>query len=126
MRRRAVASIMAVLILVLATGPALAISAAVSPSYQSRAYGQTAIWGAGWGEHSPYDVTWKYGDGATWSRTNTTLVSQGFSRAFFPCPYAKTYYQNLWVKERPTGATISVNASTYVTSVSYCPEGHES
>lgn len=121
MRYRGAALIAVVLILTLA-GQTLAISAAVSPSYQTRAYGQTAIWGAAWGEQAPYDVTWKYGSGSNWSRLNTTLTSQGFSRAFYPCPYPKTYYQSLWVKERPTGATITATASTYVTSVSYCPE----
>lgn len=103
------------LIVIVAT-PALSISGSISPSTQNRSYGQTASWGAAWGERAPYDVTWRYGDGATWTRTDTTLTSQGFSRAFTPCQYPKTYYQTLDVKERPTGATFRATARTNVSA----------
>lgn len=107
--------------------PAAAIGAAIEPSSQSRSYGQTTTWGTAWGDSGPYDVTFRYGDGTSWIRTNTYLDSAGFSRAFYPCPWATTYYQNLYVKERPTGATINATANTYVTSVTgICPDGAES
>lgn len=124
--RRVFSLIIASVLVGLTATPALSISGAISPSYQSRAYGQTAIWGAAWGQTAPYDVTWRYGDGTTWTRTNTTLTSQGFSRAFTPCQYSKTYYQSLDVKERPTGATLRANASTYVSAKPPpCPFGSD-
>lgn len=116
------------MILVAATAtPVTAISGAISPSSQNRAYGQTATWGAAWGERAPYDITWRYGDGASWTRLGTSLTSQGFSRSFTPCPYAKRYYQSLDVKERSTGATFRATASTYVTSTGGpCPLSSDS
>ncbi len=108
-----------VAMLLTAQGSAGAISAAISPSQQTIESGETAVWGAAWGEQAPYSVTFSYGDGGSWSASSTTAESRGFSRGFVTCT-TRTYTQRLDVEELSTSATIMATASTSVSGGAWC------
>lgn len=100
-------------------GSAAAISAAVSPSQQTVQSGESATWGAAWGEQAPYAVTFSYGDGGSWSTSSTSTTSRSFDRTFITCS-TRSYTQRLDVREINTSATVMATASTSVVGGAWC------
>jgi|GEM_PF-2197360 len=100
-------------------GTAGAISASVTPSQQTVQSGQTASWGAAWGDQAPYAVTFSYGDGGSWSTSSASTTSRPFERTFITCS-TRSYTQRLDVREINTSATVMATASTSVIGGAWC------
>jgi hypothetical protein len=101
-----------------AASPAFGVGSTLTPGSQSIASGGTAVWGGAWGDDAPYNVSFAYGDGQTWTATGTTSTSQGWSHSFFSCT-GQDFQQHLHVQDN-TGATSDSYAVTHVSRGHFC------
>lgn len=101
--------------------PALgAATGSISPGYQTQAYGVASNWSTSWGQISPFDQYFCYGDGSPCpERLNTTSRSRSYSRTFYPC-VRTSYRQTLYVKERATGSIDYTNSTAVESGGTIC------
>ncbi|MHB8470177.1 MAG: hypothetical protein ACYDCH_10540 [Gaiellaceae bacterium] len=104
-----------------AVASAYGIGATLDPGTQSVCSGCSASWGGAWSGVSPYNVTFSYGDGTSWTANGTTSTSHGWSDAFYTCT-GQTYNQHLHVQDH-NGSTADAYASTLVSKGNICAPG---
>lgn len=98
MKRQFVAVGLALTMVFSQGGQAFAVSASITPATQSHAHNVASHWWLGWGDTSPFNVLFDYGDGYGLYWSSTTLRSYYATYGFSPCPGDPTlYYQSLSV-----------------------------
>lgn len=89
-------------------------SIAISPTSQTRATGQTAIWGWSWGGTGTYSPKFFYGDGGSRTYGSQSNGGSGSASCIFNTCQQRTYTQSIQVN------TSSATGQTTVTTPGGC------
>lgn len=102
-----------------AAANAYAVGGDISPGTQSVCSGCAVGWNLGWGDVTPYTITFYYGDGNHFPYgPGSATGAQIRNYAFYTCT-GQTFQQHLHVKDG-TGETADVYASTFVAKGDMC------
>lgn len=104
--------------LTIAVPSAGAVTTSLTPGFQTVYTGSPATWGLAWGNSAPYNVTFTYGDGMSWSKSNTSSTSKGLSHTFSYCINTNRT-QTLTVHESG-GGTGTATSTTRVLGAGAC------
>lgn len=120
MRGRLLSLLPAIVFVFAQAGSASAASATISPHSQSHAFGVASSWSLSWGNATPFDVNFYYGDGIVYVSSGTSSRSTTRTHTYWPCPGEPTSYSQ-WLRVWDTyNAYADDNSTAHENSGSPC------